>query len=272
MVERFHYGLMLVLCAGAFACGSGTSAGGAGTGSALTAGRFSSVAGVGSASAGTGVIIPPPVINTAGSTGTAGTSSGPAVAGSTAAGSGGSVASASGSGGSAAGTGGASAGSGGSSAGAGGSSAGAGGSSGGTNTITGTLGALGAAKPIMNAWATTNGPETLIYLSSAPLSCPDMMTMGVKWLSKLPAGTQVIELVVPGTASTKMYSIGPLMGEVNYAEGSKSSATEVTGKAGSLTFTKVMAKGVHEGSFMVTSPFTAMATFHAEWCQGGTEY
>jgi hypothetical protein len=274
MVERFHYGLMLVLCAGAFACGSGTSAGGAGTGSALTAGRISSVAGVGSASAGTGVIIPPPV-STAGSTGIAGTSSGPGVAGSTAAGSGGSVASASGSGGSAAGTGGASAGSGGSSAGAGGSSAGtggAGGSSGGTNTITGTLGALGAAKPIMNAWATTNGPETLIYLSSAPLSCPDMMTMGVKWLSKLPAGTQVIELVVPGTASTKMYSIGPLMGEVNYAEGSKSSATEVTGKAGSLTFTKVMAKGVHEGSFMVTSPFTAMATFHAEWCQGGTEY
>jgi hypothetical protein len=270
MVERFHCGLMLVLCAGAFACGSGTAAGGAGTGSAPTAGRISSVAGIGSTSAGTGVVIPPPVGTTAGTGTVAGSGSG--VAGSTAAGSGGSVASASGSGGSSAGTGGSSAGSGGSSAGAGGSSGGAGGSSGGTNTITGMLGALGAAKPIMNAWATTNGPETLIYLSSAPLSCPDMMTMGVKWLSKLPAGTQVIELVVPGTASTKMYNIGPLMGEVNYAEGSKSSATEVTGKAGSLTFTKVMAKGVHEGSFMVTSPFTAMATFHAEWCQGGTEY
>jgi hypothetical protein len=272
MVERFHCGLMLVLCVGAFACSSGTSAGGAGTGSAPTAGHVSSFAGVGSASAGTGVVIPPPVINTAGSTGAAGTSSG--VAGRPAAGSGGSAASVSGSGGSAAGTG-ASAGSGGSSAGAGGSNAGtggAGGSSGGTNTITGTLGALGAAKPIMNAWATTNGPETLIYLSSAPLTCPDMMTMGVKWLSKLPAGTQVIELVVMGAASMKTYNIGPLMGEVNYAEGSKSSATEVTGKAGSLTFTKAMAKGVHEGSFMVTSPFTAMATFHAEWCQGGTEY
>jgi hypothetical protein len=270
MVERFHCGLMLVLCAGAMACGSNPSspAGAAGTGSAPTAGHLASVAGVGSASAGTSA---PPIGpgGAAGSTGSAGTSSGLGTAGSTAAGSGGS--SPAGAGGASAGSGGAS-GSGAGGAGAGGASAGAGGSSGGTNMITGMLGALGAAKPIVNAWATTNGPETLIYLSSATLTCPDMMTMGVKWLSKLPAGTQVIELVVPGTASTKTYNIGPLMGEVNYAEGSKSSATEVTGKAGSLTFTKVMAKGVHEGTFMVTSPFTAMATFHAEWCQGGAEY
>jgi hypothetical protein len=275
MVERFHCGLMLVLCAGAFACGSDApSRGAAGTGSTPTAGHTSSAAGVGSSSAGTGVFTQPPVVSTAGSNGSAGTNSGLGAAGSAAAGSGGSAASSAGAGGSHAGTG-ASAGSGGASAGAGGSSAGtggAGGSGGGTNTISGTLGALGAAKPIMNAWATTNGPETLIYFSSAPLSCADMMTMGVKWLSKLPAGTQVIEVVVPGAASVKTYMIGTLMGEVNYAEGSKSSATEVTGKAGSITFTKAMAKGVHEGSFMVTSPFMVTATFHAEWCQGGAEY
>jgi hypothetical protein len=171
---------------------------------------------------------------------------------------------------SAAGSGGAgTAGSGGASAGTGGSG---GSSGGGTSNITGTLGALGAVQPIMNGWATTNGPETLIYLSTAKLTCPDMMTMGVKWLSKLPAGSQVIEIVVPGAAMVKMYPIGTLQGEVNYAEGSKSSATEVTGKAGSVTFTKAMAKGVHEGSIMVTSPYMAMGTFHAEWCQGGAEY
>jgi hypothetical protein len=61
-------------------------------------------------------------------------------------------------------------------------------------------------------------------------------------------------------------------GEVNYAEGSKSSATEVTGSAGTITLTKAEAKGVQEGSIQVTAPFMASGMFHAEWCEGGTEY
>jgi hypothetical protein len=135
------------------------------------------------------------------------------------------------------------------------------------------LGALGPVQPVMNGWATTNGPETLIYLATAKLTCPDMMTMGVHWLSKLPAKSQVIEIVVPGAASAKMYTVGaPDRAEVNYAEGSKSSSTEVVGRAGSVTFTKVNAKMLYEGTIAVTSPFTASGTFHAEWCQGGAEY
>lgn len=142
--------------------------------------------------------------------------------------------------------------------------------------VTGTLGALGDAQPVMAGWATTNGLETLVYLSSAPLTCAMMMTQGVKWLSKLPAKSQVIEIVVGNPSNTKKYTIGTSAalggGEVNYAEGSKSSSTEVTGRTGSITFTKAMAKGVQEGTFEVTAPYMASGTFHAEWCEGGTEY
>jgi hypothetical protein len=142
--------------------------------------------------------------------------------------------------------------------------------------ITGTLGALGAVKPIMNGWATTNGLETLIYLSTAPLTCEMMMTKGAKWLGKLPAGAQVLEIVVGTPPSAKTFMIGTSAalggGEVNYAEGSKSSSTEVTGRSGSITLTKSMAMGVQEGMIDVSAPYMAKGTFHAEWCEGGTEY
>jgi hypothetical protein len=100
-----------------------------------------------------------------------------------------------------------------------------------------------------------------------------MMMMGVKWLSMLPAGSQVIEIVVRGVATPKMYTVGFLQGEINYAEGSKSSSSEVVGTAGSITFTKASAMGAHEGMIMGTFPMGMVSgTFHAEWCQGGTEY
>lgn len=159
-----------------------------------------------------------------------------------------------------------------------GSSAGAagGGASGSAGNITGTLGALGPVQPIMNGWATTNGLETLIYLSTAPLTCAMMMTKGTKWLSSLPAKSQVIEIVVGTPSAVKSYSIGTPAalggGEVNYAEGSKSSSTEVTGSAGMITLTKAEAKGVQEGMIAVTAPYMASGMFHAEWCEGGTEY
>ena len=153
--------------------------------------------------------------------------------------------------------------------------AGAGGSTaaGGGNNLTGTLGALGAVKPVVNGWATTNGLETLIYLSSSPLTCAMMMTKGVKWLASLPAGTQVIEIVVRGTAMVGTTPVGSLQGEVNYAEGSKSSSTEVNAKSGSIMFTKAEAKKVFEGTLMATYPSgNLMGTFHADWCEGGTEF
>lgn len=159
---------------------------------------------------------------------------------------------------------------------AGGATGAAGGGAANGSMITGTLGALGPAQPVMAGWATTNGLETLVYLSTAPLTCAMMMTQGVKWLSKLPAGSQVIEIVVGNPSSTKTYMIGQAAalggGEVNYAEGSKSSSTEVTGKTGKITFTKAGAMAVQEGTIEVTAPQMFSGTFHAEWCQGGTEY
>jgi hypothetical protein len=152
--------------------------------------------------------------------------------------------------------------------------AGAGGSmSAGGNDLSGTLGALGAVKPVMAGWATTNGLETLIYLSSSPLTCAQMMTKGVKWLASLPAGTQVVEIVVRGTAMVGTTPVGPLQGEVNYAEGSKSSSNEVVASSGSIMFTKADAKKVFEGTLMATYPKgSLMGKFHADWCEGGTEY
>lgn len=149
----------------------------------------------------------------------------------------------------------------------------AGATTGGSSMLTGTLGALGPAQPIMAGFAITNGPETLVYLSSAPLTCAQMMMGGVKWLSTLPAKSQVVEIVVPGTASAKTYMVGSFMAEVHYAEGSKSSSTEATASSGSVVFSKASKGGVHEGTVSATFPMgMLMGTFHTEWCQGGTEF
>lgn len=139
--------------------------------------------------------------------------------------------------------------------------------------LTGMLGALGDVKPVLSGWATTNGLETLIYLSSSPLTCEQMMTEGTPWLSTLPAGTQVIEIVVRGMATVGTTNVGFLAGEINYAEGSKSSSFEVNADSGSITFTTTEAMGVYEGSLEATYPMgSLMGTFHAEWCEGGQEY
>lgn len=155
-----------------------------------------------------------------------------------------------------------------------GGSAGAGGASGGGNAmITGTIGALGAVKPIVNAWVIQNSGETLIYLSTAPLTCMMMQTQGVGWLPKLPAGSQVIELVIKGNPSAKMYPIGALQGEANYAPGGMSSAYEKNATGGSITFTMAMAGGPVDGSVMATYAMgSIMGTFHAEFCSMGSQY
>jgi hypothetical protein len=153
---------------------------------------------------------------------------------------------------------------------------GAGGSSSTVNNLTGMLGKLGPVQPVMAGWATTNGPEFLIYLSTAPLTCAMMQTMGTKWLSTLPAGSQVMEIVTNNQyLKVGSLNIGFPTGEVNYAEGSKSSSTEVQGTGGppgGLVYTKIVPKMVYEGTVSVTTPFTLSGSFHAEWCQGGSEY
>ena len=160
--------------------------------------------------------------------------------------------------------------------GAGGGSSGAAGAGGGTSggtTLTGTLGTLGAVKPIVNSWVISNSGETLIYMSTAMLTCEMMQTMGTPWLSKVAMGAQVIEIVVKGAPTVKTYTVGPLQGEVNYAQGGRSSSYEVNATSGSITFTKAMAMGPVEGTVMATyASGNVMGTFHAEFCANASQY
>jgi hypothetical protein len=141
----------------------------------------------------------------------------------------------------------------------------------GGTSLTGMYGSLGAVKPIVSSIWISTGLETLLYLSSTPLSCDVVAMEGGKWLLKLPSGSQVLEIVVRGMA--KVGTVRIPGGEANYAQGGVSSATEKTASSGSLMFTKVEAKGVIEGSVMATySAGSVMGNFHAEFCQGGQEW
>jgi hypothetical protein len=277
MTKRACGGLVTALCIGLVACSSQNTSNGGTGGTGFGFGGTGVLAG---GSGGTGV-----PIGTAGSSAQTGAGGQvifmppTGVGGASGAGGGAGLGAAghAGVGGAAGGAAGAAghSGAGGASGGGMGGASGAGGSTG-AGSLTGTLGALGAAKPVVNGWATTNGLETFIYLSSAPLTCAMMMTQGTKWLSTLPAGTQVIEIVLMANATAQMYTIGGVAAlggaEVNYAEGSKSSATEVTGSAGSVTLTTAMPMGAFDGMLTVTAPYTLSGSFHAQWCQGGTEY
>jgi hypothetical protein len=152
--------------------------------------------------------------------------------------------------------------------------------------LTGTLGTLGAAKPIVAAFTIHTGPVIVlddraarIYLSSAPLTCAQISTAG--WLSSAAAGSQVTEIVVPsweralgiligGPAPGKPYTT---VGEVNYAEGGKSSTEEVKATSGLILTTGLAEGGVHgtlDATFADGSHLMGM--FHAHFCAGGQIY
>jgi hypothetical protein len=275
------WSLLLTVCSSSFACGSSTtdtpstnagsgrtsSNAGVTGGVAGSSGSKSGTAGPSSGSAGNATVKPA----TAGSAGliaSAGT------AGSAKAGASGGAAGALGLAGAsgALGQAGASAGASGL---AGGGAGAAGMSATNGSNITGTLGSLGAVQPIMAGFAlTTSTGETAVYLSSAPLTCAAISNPGGRWLGSLPAGTQVIEIVVAGGASAMMYSVGGLGGiELNFAPGGMSSSNEKHSTSGTVTFTKASVGGVHEGSIMASnSGGMIMGTFHADWCTGGQEY
>src|ERR1700712_4856635 len=115
-------------------------------------------------------------------------------------------------------------------------------SGGGTN-LTGTLGTTGAIKPIVSSLVISNSGETLIYMTTAPLTC-QQLTMS-RWLGSFTTGAQVIEIVVSGPAKVGAATFP----EVNWATGGKSSAYEqsVAPGQGMVTFTKAEAMGVVEG-------------------------
>jgi hypothetical protein len=146
-----------------------------------------------------------------------------------------------------------------------------GGAPGSSTSITGTLGTLGPVKPIVSAFVVSNSGETLIYFSSAPLTCATMQAS--RWLGSQPAGSQVIELVMKGTPAVgQTVSVPP--GEANYAAGGKSSSYETTAASGSLKFTRSDANGIVEGSLSAkyADGSSISGTFHAEFCANGQQF
>lgn len=137
-------------------------------------------------------------------------------------------------------------------------------------TITGTLGKLGAAKPIVSSLFIQNSGETLVYMSSATITC-ELLTNS-RWLGSVEAGSQVVEIVIPGAPKVAKVAVPP--GEVNYAAGGKSSSYEVNADSGTISFTKVTDKSVVEGTFTASyaDKNTLKGTFHAEFCDGGQDY
>jgi hypothetical protein len=143
----------------------------------------------------------------------------------------------------------------------------------GGTSLTGTLGALGPVKPTVTGFVISNSGETLVYLTSAPLTCAKLMMS--RWLGSFTADAQVVEIVIKGApkVGTAVTVGGFVGGEVNYAAGGKSSAYEVTAASGSITFTKSEPMGVVEGTVMATYAMgSVMGTFHAEFCAGGQGY
>lgn len=136
--------------------------------------------------------------------------------------------------------------------------------------LSGTLGALGAAKPTASSlWLSTKG-GTFLYFSSAHLTCEQVKTLG--WLGTVAAGAQVVEVVTGGAPQVGTLAVPPA--EVNYAEGGKPSTSEVGATEGTVTFTKAEANGVIEGTFTATFDGGDMlaGTFHAAFCAGGQDF
>ena len=147
----------------------------------------------------------------------------------------------------------------------------AGGSDSGTpgkTSLSGTLGALGAVQSTVSSVWISNSGETLVYMSSAAITC-DQLTVS-RWLGSTTAGSQVVEVVIKGDPKVADYPVPP--GEVNYAQGGKSSAYEVKADSGKISFTAADAQVV-EGTVMGTFGSNSVhGTFHADFCANGQNY
>ena len=141
----------------------------------------------------------------------------------------------------------------------------------GETSLTGTLGALGDVQSTVASFVISNSGETLVYLSSKPLTCELLMVEGGRWLPKLEGGGQVVEIVVKGAPKLGRVGVGPA--EVNYAPTGMSSSHETGARSGSVTFTKSEPMGVVEGHVDATyASGNLTGVFHAEFCPGGQQY
>jgi hypothetical protein len=139
--------------------------------------------------------------------------------------------------------------------------------------LSGELGDLGPLKPTVSSFVIENSGEVLIYMSSATLTCPEIMVS--RWLGDAPAGAQVVEIVVPSERAVDTVQVEEGGAEVNYAAGGKSSAYEKSAIAGHVTFTRSLPGTVVEGSFSATfadAGDSVKGRFQAEYCEGGQGY
>jgi hypothetical protein len=135
-----------------------------------------------------------------------------------------------------------------------------------TTKLTGTLGKLGKVLPTVSSLMISNSGETLIYMSSGPLTC-DMLTVS-HWLKSAEAGSQVVEIVLPGNPKVGKLAVPPA--EINYAAGGKSSSYEVNADSGTITFTEVAIKDHVAGTLTAKYPSGSVSgSFSATFCNAG---
>lgn len=149
----------------------------------------------------------------------------------------------------------------------------------GANDITGMYGTM-AIKPVMSGlWIgkpgdpTESGGGPFVALFSAPVTCADISQNG--WIGKIPAGTQVMELIIGTTEVGKQIKQagGAAAGvvEVNYTFGG-TSLVEHKSTSGNLTLTSYKAGVAVDGMLDINFGVgTAKGGFHAVWCANGVE-
>ncbi|MEP6862233.1 MAG: hypothetical protein ABJE66_16535 [Deltaproteobacteria bacterium] len=133
--------------------------------------------------------------------------------------------------------------------------------------------------PIMAAYwvgqpvdPTESAGGPFINLLSSPVTCNDISVTG--WLSKIPAETQVLELIIGtttvGSSSPAASAAAANVAEVNYLFARPSN--EVRAGTGSVTLTAYASTMSVDGMVDVTFPSgSAQGTFHAVYCPGGQE-
>jgi len=144
----------------------------------------------------------------------------------------------------------------------------------GATSLSGTLGDLGAVEPTVSSFVISNSGETLVYLTSAPITCDTLTTS--RWLGSIDANAQVVEIVVKSSFTTGTATVGgsPSV-EVNYAKGGRSSAYEQNAASGTVTFTTNTPKGPVAGTVdakYANPTGNVSGQFSAEFCDGGQGY
>jgi hypothetical protein len=138
-----------------------------------------------------------------------------------------------------------------------------------TTDLQGRLGDLGDAKPMVSSLMIANSGETLIYMSTEPLTCAGLTIS--RWLGQVPPDAQVVEVVIKGDPAEKTYAVPP--SEINYAKGGRSSAYEVTADSGEITFVTAKPNELVEGEIDAHYGDDELkGTFHATFCDGGQGY